>query len=402
MGIVTLGVCSSISIYKACEIIRAFQKKEFQVQVIMTRNACRLISPLLFSSLSGEKAITDTFDEDLSSRAPHVTLAKETSLLLVAPATANIIGKFASGVADDFLSTFYMVVNCPVLVAPAMNEAMYFHRQTQQNIRKLKEAGVKFIEPEKGYLACREEGWGRLAAPEKIVEQGLNLIRKSESLKGKTVLVTAGPTREFLDPVRFITNRSSGKMGYELAEEALRRGAEVILISGPTHIFPPPKAKLRSVQTAEEMSKEVLRHFARADVVVMAAAISDFKFAGRSSQKIKKENLGEKVRILPAEDVLLKLGQKKGRKILVGFAAETEDIVGNALKKMREKNLDLIVANDVLAEGAGFESDFNQVTIVAPDGKTVQTEKKSKLEISREILDRIEEIIGRKSRKTPR
>ncbi len=397
MAKIALGVSSSISIYKACEIIRHFQDKEFQVQVIMTKNACRMISPLLFGSLSGQKVLVDPFDEGDSTRIAHVALAKEVSLFIVAPATANIIGKFASGVADDFLSTLYTVVECPVLIAPAMNEAMYFHRQTQQNIEKLKADGVRFIEPEKGYLACQEEGWGRLALPEKIVAKALELIKKSESLKGKTVLVTAGPTREFLDPVRFLTNRSSGKMGYELAEEAIRRGAEVILVSGPTHIFPPRKAKFLSVQTAEEMEKEVMKNVSYSDVVIMAAAISDFKFAETSSQKIKKEKLGRAIRIAPTEDVLRKLGKKKGRTILVGFAAETENVVDNALKKMKEKNLDLIVANDVLAEGVGFESDFNQVSIVSSDGKTIHIEKRGKLEISQIILDRIEEILGKKS-----
>lgn len=395
MAEITLGACSSVSLYKACEIIRGFQKEKFQVQVILTRNASRLISPLLFSALSGQKALVDPFDEEYSDEIPHVELAKKTSLLLVAPATANMIGKFASGVADDFLSTFYAACQCPVLVAPSMNEAMYLHRQTQENIQRLKAIGVRFVDPEKGYLACKDTGWGRLAAPEKIVEEGVRLIKKSESLKGKTVLVTAGPTREFLDPVRFLTNRSSGKMGYELAEEALRRGAEVILISGPTHIFPPPEAKLKKVQTAQDMEKKVVAHFGKADIVIMAAAISDFRFAETSTQKIKKEKLEKRIDIEPTEDVLQKLSSKKGAKIIVGFAAETEDVVNNALKKMKKKNLDLIVANNVLAEETGFESDFNKVSLIFPDGKTIHTERKSKLEISQIILDRVEDILGR-------
>jgi phosphopantothenoylcysteine decarboxylase/phosphopantothenate--cysteine ligase len=392
---ITLGVCSSVSLYKACEIIRGFQEEKFQVQVILTKNASRLISPLLFSALSGQKALVDLFEEEYSDEIPHVQLAKQTSLLLVAPATANMIGKFASGVADDFLSTFYAASKCPVLIAPAMNEAMYLHRQTQENVQKLKAAGVKFVEPEKGYLACKDTGWGRLAAPESIVEEGLRLIKKSESLKGRTVLVTAGPTREFLDPIRFLTNRSSGKMGYELADEALRRGAEVILISGPTHLFPPPGAKSKNVQTAREMEKEVLAHFDQADVVIMAAAISDFRFAQMSSQKIRKEKLAKKIDIVLTEDILQKLSSKKGAKIIVGFAAETEDVINNALEKMKKKNLDLMVANNVLAEGIGFESDFNQVSLIFPDGKTIHTEKKSKVEISQIILDGVEDILGR-------
>ena len=397
MTLIALGVSSSVSIYKSCEIIRRLQDRKVQIQVIMTRNASRLISPLLFSALSGQEVIVDPFEDKQSAKIAHVALAKDISLLVVAPATANIIGKFAGGVADDFLSTFYTAVQCPVLIAPAMNEAMYLHRQTQQNIRKLKELGVRFVEPEAGYLACKETGWGRLAPPDKIVEEGLRLIQKSQSFKGQTVLVTAGPTREFLDPVRFITNRSSGKMGYELAEEALRRGAEVILVSGPTHLFPPPDAKLRKVQTAEDMKKEILEHFSKADVVIMTAAVSDFQFEESASGKIKKEKLGGNIKIVPTPDILKELGRKKGRKVLIGFAAETEDVVANAIKKLKDKNLDLIIANDVTAEGVGFESNFNQVSVVFPDGKSVQTEKMTKVEISQIIMDKIEEIVGKKS-----
>lgn len=397
MKIIALGISSSISIYKACEVIRRFQDKKFQVQVILTKNASRMISPLLFSALSGREVIVDPFEDEQSERISHVALAKEASLLLVAPSTANIIGKFASGVADDFLSTFYTVVGCPVLIAPAMNEAMYLHRQTQQNIRKLKGLGVKFVEPEKGFLACQDTGWGRLASPEKIVEEGLKLIKKSESLKGRTVLVTAGPTREFLDPVRFLTNRSTGKMGYALAEEALRRGAEVILVSGPTHVFPPPEAVVRDIQTAEDMKREVSKHFPKADVVIMAAAVSDFTFAQTASSKIKKEKFGESIKITPAPDLLQELSRKKGSKVLVGFAAETENVVDNAIKKLKKKSLDMIVANNVLHEGVGFESDFNQVSLVFPGGKAIQTEKMTKVEISQIILDKVEEIIGKKS-----
>lgn len=402
MAKVALGVSSSISIYKACEIIRSFQKKKFQVQVIMTKNATHLVSPLLFSTLSGQKVLVDPFSEESGASIVHVSLANEISLFLVAPATANIIGKFASGVADDFLSTFFLAVRCPVLIAPAMNEAMYLHKQTQKNISCLRAMGVKFVEPEKGYLACQEEGWGRLAPPERIVEKGLQLIKKGRSLKGKAILITAGSTQEPLDPVRFLTNRSSGKMGYELAEEAVSRGAEVILISGPTHLPPPLKVELRKVQTADEMKGEVLKSFPRVDVVIMAAAVSDFKFANESAQKIKKEELAKRVKLVETPDILRKLSQKKEGKILVGFAAETEKLVDNALRKMKAKNLDLIVANNVLEEGIGFGSDFNQVSIIDKKGEVLQTEKMSKREISEIILDKVEGIIGRKRRKISR
>jgi len=397
MSKVALGVSSSISVYKACEILRGFQKNGFDVQVIMTSNATRLVSPLLFSTLSGLKTIVELFDDQLGWTVAHVSLAKEVSLLVVAPATANIIGKFASGVADDFLSTFFMAVKCPVLVAPAMNEAMYLHPQTQENIRKLKAQGVEFVEPEQGYLACQEQGWGRLALPETVVSRGLELIKKSESLKGKTVLVTAGPTHEFLDPVRFLSNRSSGKMGYELAREALRRKARVILISGPTSIFPPPQAEFVRVETAGEMEKEALKRYPQADIVVMAAAVSDFKFARVSPQKIKKKAVPLSLELTATPDILGKIGLKKKGKFLVGFAAETENMEARALKKIKEKNLDLIIANNVREEGIGFDSDYNRVSIIPAKGKIVRTEKLSKSEISRLIWNEIENYLGRKN-----
>lgn len=402
MALIALGVSSSVSIYKACEVVRGFQENRFDVQVIMTRNATRLVSPLLFSALSGHKTLVDPFTEEYSENIAHVALAKEASLLCVAPATANIIGKFASGVADDFLSTFYLAVECPVLIAPAMNEAMFLHHRTQQNIQKLKSIGVKFIEPEKGYLACKDTGWGRLAPPQIIIEKALQLIKKSKSLVGIKVLVTAGPTREYLDPVRFLTNRSSGKMGFSLAEEALRRGAGVILVSGPTQLIPPPEAEFKPVQTAQEMENEVMKHFPRVDVVIMAAAVSDFRFVKASAQKIKKEEIGKTVALAPTADILQRLGQKKSSKVLVGFAAETEDVVSRAVQKLKKKKLDLMVANDILNEDIGFESDFNRVHLLFPDGTAIQTEKRSKLQISQIILDKVEDIIGKKKRKASR
>ncbi len=398
MGRVVLGVSSSISVYKSCEIIREFQKRGYRVQVIMTKNASKLISPLLLSSLSGEKALVDLFEERDSAQIAHVALASEAELFVVAPATANIIAKFASGIADDFLSTFYTVVKCPVVVAPAMNEAMYFHPQTQKNLKKLKEDGVKIVEPEKGYLACQEEGWGRLATPEKIVEEGLVLIKKRESLVGRKIMVSAGPTREFMDPVRFISNRSSGKMGYELALEAWRRGADVILVSGPSLLQPPREVRVERVQSAEEMGKKMFEHLEEVEVVIMAAAVSDYKFAEKSSQKIKKGTSPRRLQLVPTEDILEKIGSSKGSRVVVGFAAETENMVENALKKIKQKNLDFIVANNILREGVGFESDFNQVSIIFPDGQVIETEKMSKREISQVILDKIEEIIGKKTR----
>ncbi|MFZ2054941.1 MAG: bifunctional phosphopantothenoylcysteine decarboxylase/phosphopantothenate--cysteine ligase CoaBC [Candidatus Aminicenantales bacterium] len=395
---IALGVTSSISIYKACEILRGFQKKGIAVQVIMTPNAAKLVSPRLFSALSGREAAVDLFGEGGTDRIAHISLAEEVSLLVIAPATANVIAKLAGGVADDFLSTFCLAVRCPVLIAPAMNEAMYLHPQTQSNIRKLRAAGVEFVLPGKGYLACREEGWGRLPAPDKIVECGLQLLERSESLKGRTVLVTAGPTREPLDPVRYLSNRSSGRMGYELAGEALRRGARVILISGPTTHFPPPGAEMRAVETAAEMAREVKKDFARADALIMAAAVADFRLAGRSQQKIKKREAPQTLRLVPTEDILTTLGRDGGRakRIIVGFAAETEDVAAGALKKLRAKKLDLIVANDVSRKDIGFDSEDNQVMIIDRKGTVVESDKASKREISRLIMDRIEVLLDRK------
>jgi phosphopantothenoylcysteine decarboxylase/phosphopantothenate--cysteine ligase len=392
---IALGVTSSISVYKACEILRGFQKRGSEVQVIMTRAATKLISPLLFSSLSGHKTIVELFDEDLPWSVAHVSLAKEIGLLVVAPATANIIAKFSSGVADDFLSTFYLAVESPVLVAPAMNEAMYRHPQTQDNIRKLREHGVEFVEPETGYLACGDEGLGRLAPPETIVNRGLELLGVSVSLNGKTVLVTAGPTREFLDPVRFLSNPSSGKMGYELAREAGRRGARVILISGPTALTPPAGMPCLRVQSAEEMEREVMNSLDAADIVVMAAAVSDFKFARPSAQKFKKRDLPESLPLIRTPDILKRIGERKAGRVVVGFAAETERIEANALQKIKEKNLDLIVANDVSAEGVGFDSDHNRVSIIDAKGGIQKTGIMSKRELSRVIWDAVEGTIGK-------
>ena len=395
---IALGVSSSISIYKACEVVRGFQKKDVEVQVIMTRNAAQLISPRLFSSLSGRKAVVELFGDEDMDRIAHISLAEEISLLVVAPATANIIAKFASGVADDFLSTFYLAVRRPVLIAPAMNQAMYFHPQTQANIRSLRSAGVEFILPEKGYLACREEGWGRLASPQAIVDRGLELLDKSESLKGKSFLITAGPTREPIDPVRFLSNRSSGKMGYELAAEAARRGAEVLLVSGPAALDPPLGVERKMVQTAAEMLLEVRAQFSRADAVIMAAAVSDFRLASAAGQKIKKATAPRKIDLVRTADILEALSRSRGRqrKVIVGFAAETDNILDNARKKLEKKKLDLIVANDVSSKDCGFEKDFNRVILLGSAGVILETEKLGKREVSRIILDQVEVLLGQK------
>jgi phosphopantothenoylcysteine decarboxylase/phosphopantothenate--cysteine ligase len=394
---VVVGICSSISVYKSCEIVRGFQKKGYSVQAIMTKNATFLIQPLLLSAITENTVHVDTFDRKASESISHISLAKEAALFVVAPATANMIGKMASGIADDFLSTFYMAVGCPVLIAPAMNEAMYFHTQTQLNIKKLKSLGVRFVEPDRGYLACGDEGWGRLASPEEIVEEGLKLMRKSQSLAGKNVLVTAGPTREYLDPVRFLSNRSSGKMGYSIAEEALKRGAHVTLISGPTHISPPQGVKLVLVQTTDEMADQTFQHYEKTDIVIMAAAVSDVTFKDVAPQKMKKKGLSQDVKLVQTQDILKKLGEKKGDRILIGFAAETENIKENSLQKIEDKNLDFIVSNNVADETIGFESDFNQVFFVYSDGQITRTDRMSKVDISQLIWDRVEDLLGQKN-----
>lgn len=394
---IALGVCSSISLYKACEIIRLFQEEGFSVRVIMTEKATRFIDPYLFTSLTGERTIVHLFDEQ-QRPIEHISLVDEVSLLLVAPATANIIGKLASGVADDFLSTFYLAVKCPVLIAPAMNEAMFLHPQTQENIRKLKNLGVEFVEPESGYLACGKKGPGRLASPEKIVQKSLRLVRSKEIFKNKVILITAGPTREFLDPVRYLSNPSSGKMGYELAREAYELGAEVILISGPVDLEPPAEVYVEKVITAEEMRQAVLKHYARADVVVMAAAVADFKFSQSLPDKVKKEKIGPSLAIEKTPDILQELGASKSQQLLVGFAAETSQVTDRAFQKMKQKNLDLMVANDVSRPETGFGSDDNEVWLLWPDGRSKRIPRMSKRKISQQIFSEIEVLLHERQR----
>jgi len=395
---VALGVSSSIGLYKACEVVRGFQKAGLGVRVVMTPNAAKLISPLLFSSLAGTRTIVDLFAEPETRRIEHISLAKEIALLCVAPATANVIGKFAGGVADDFLTTLFLATRAPVLVAAAMNEAMFLHPRTRANIARLKALGVEFVEPEKGYLACGDEGWGRLADPEAIVREGLRIVGRSESLKGKTVLVTAGPTREPLDPVRFLSNPSTGKMGYELAREAVARGAATVLVSGPTGLVPPAGALTVRVRTAAEMEKACLEAFPKADVVVMAAAVSDFRFKETRGRKAAKAEIGPSLAVERTPDILARLGRaKKPGQLVVGFAAETHAVLAHAREKLAAKNADIVVANAV-GEGLGFGTDDTAVRIVARTGPLQETGTLSKREASRVIFDRIEAELEKKRR----
>ena len=395
---IALGVSSSVGLYKACEIVRGFQKAGVAVQVVMTPNAARLISPLLFSSLAGTRTIVDLFEEPETRHIRHIALAKEIALLCVAPATANVIGKFAAGVADDFLSTLFLATSAPVLIAPAMNEGMYLDPKTQANMARLKALGAEFVEAEKGYLACGDTGWGRLAEPEAVVREGLRILARRASLKGRTVLVTAGPTREPLDPVRFLSNPSSGKMGYELAREAVARGAETVLVSGPADLVPPAGARTERVRTAAEMEKACLKVFPKADIVVMAAAVSDLRFKETKGRKAAKEEIGTSLAVERTPDILALLGRRKrAGQLLVGFAAETHDVLAHARKKLAAKNADLMVAN-LVGEGVGFGTDENAVRIIARTGPAQETGTMSKREVSRVIFDRIEAELEKERR----
>ena len=394
--LVVLGVSSSISLYKAPDILRGFQKEGWDVQVIMTGNAAKLVSPRLLSALSGRSVALDPFNEEEARTIAHVRLAQEADLLVVAPATANVLAKFATGIADDFLSTFYVAAACPVLIAPAMNQAMYFHVQTQENIARLRARGVEFVEPESGHLACGDEGWGRLAPPEKIVQAGLRLWRAGRSLTGRKVLVTAGPTREPLDLARFLSNRSSGKMGYALAREAVRRGAETTLVSGPVALEPPSQAELVPVETAAQMAQEVFSRFDQTDVLIMAAAVADFRFAQAWPGKMKKEDVPPEVRLVANTDILAELGRRKKRQVLVGFAAEAGEVETKARKKLQDKNCDLMAANDISREGIGFDSEENELLLVDSQGETTSLGRASKSELSRLLFDRVEVLLGRK------
>lgn len=384
--IVTLGVASSISSYKAAEILRLLQKAGHTVRVAMTRNATRFVRPITFSSLSQHPVYLDEF-KARNGEVQHIELARETRLLLIAPATANLIGKFASGVADDFLTTLFLARRCPVLIAPAMNVYMYRNPIVQENIAKLRAVGVQFVEPDEGYLACGDEGAGRLAPVELIAERALMMLRTSASLAGKHVVVTAGPTWESVDPVRILTNRSSGKMGYAFAEEAVMRGAHVTLISGPAQILPPLSVDLIRVETAREMRDATLEVFAGADYVIKTAAVSDFTPSVTLSEKKKKTGNAETLELNPTDDILALLADKRENQILVGFCAETENLEKNAHDKLARKKLDLIVANRVGGENSAFQSDQNEVLMLDRLGNKSAFDRQEKRVLAARIWD---------------
>jgi phosphopantothenoylcysteine decarboxylase / phosphopantothenate---cysteine ligase len=391
---ITLGVTGGVAAYKAAELVRRLQQEDFTVEVVMTRAACEFITPLTFAALTGKKVITGLFAEsggeaNLESAIEHIAVAQRTDLLLVAPATADIIAKFSRGISDDFLSTLYLATTVPVVVAPAMNVNMWNHPATQENLDRLRGRGVHVVNPDEGYLACGMTGAGRLAGQEAIVAVVREVLQVRRDLEGQTFLLTAGPTQEDLDPVRFLTNRSSGRMGYAVAEAAAQRGAKVILISGPTALETPAGVTRVEVRTASQMLRVVEDHFAQATTAIFAAAVADYRPVDVAPQKIKKSAGEMTLRLEPNPDILATLARKKENRLIVGFAAETGKVAENARKKLAEKNADLIVANDITAEGAGFDVDTNIVTLFAHDGRDLPLPKMTKREVAHRILDEV-------------
>jgi len=400
---IALGVTGGIAAYKATEIVRLLQERGIRVQVIMTRAAQEFVRPLTFAALSGEKVITGMFAPgeenapNIDSAVEHIAVAQSIDALVVAPATADILAHFAQGIATDFLTTLYLATTAPVVVAPAMNVNMWNHPATRANLEILRKRGVKIVEPGVGYLACGMTGAGRLAENENIVAAVLETLGASQDLSGETVLVTAGPTREKIDPVRYLTNRSSGRMGYAVAEAALRRGAHVLLVSGPTSLTAPGAAEVTQVESAEQMQDAVFQLLPRASIVIKTAAVSDYRPKATAGQKIKRKG-AMSLELEATADILQELSRKKSSQIVVGFAAETENVLENARQKLVTKNLDAIVVNDVAREGVGFDSDRNAVTIITRDD-IIEVTETTKWEVAQRVLDQVVRI--RQQRQTP-
>lgn len=386
---VVLGVSGGIAVYKALDVVSKLKKHDINVDVIMTKSACEFVTPLSFQSLSQNMVVKDMFEEPKAFEIQHISLAKKADLLVVVPATANIIGKVANGIADDMLSTTIMATKAKVIFAPAMNTNMYTNPITQENIAKLKKLGYGFINPDSGRLACGDIGEGKLADTEIIVERILSELYKPKDMVGKKVLVTAGPTRASIDPVRFITNHSTGKMGYAIAMEARDRGAEVVLVSGPTELKSPEGIKVIKVETNEEMFNAVRAEYNSCDIVVKSAAVSDYKPKEYSKEKIKKGEGNLVVEFTRDNDILKYLGDNKKQQILIGFAAESNDVIDNAHKKLSKKNLDYIVANNITESDAGFGTDTNRVTIIKRDGAIKSLDSMSKRAVGCELFNMI-------------
>jgi len=392
---VALGISGGIAAYKAPELLRLLQERGLEVQVVMTRNACEFVAPLTFAALSGRKVITEMFGgpqggANLESAIEHMAVAQAIDALVIAPATANVLAKMAQGIADDFLTTLCLATKAPLVVAPAMNVNMWEHPATQKNVNILRERGVKVLPPDEGYLACGMTGAGRLTSVESIAQAVFAALGLSDDLSGECVLVTAGPTQEPWDDVRYLSNMSSGKMGYALAEASRGRGARVVLVSGPTSLEPPEGAEVERVRTAEQMAQAVMRHFEQATVTIMAAAVADFRPAQVHPRKIKKQDGIPALKLEPTPDILaMTASRRRPGQVVIGFAAETENVLPNATAKVRAKRLDFIVANDLSQQGAGFDVDTNIVTLVFPDGRTKPLDKMSKLEVAQRVLDEV-------------
>jgi phosphopantothenoylcysteine decarboxylase / phosphopantothenate---cysteine ligase len=390
---IALGVTGGIAAYKAAEIVRLLQDRGIHVQVVMTRAAQEFVRPLTFAALSGEKVITGMFapgeehSPNLDSAIEHISIAQSIDALVVVPATADVLAQFAQGIAGDFLTTLYLATTAPVIVAPAMNVNMWNHPATQANLQILRQRGVKIVAPGSGYLACGMTGSGRLAENESIVRAVLESLGASQDLAGETVLITAGPTREKIDPARYLTNRSSGRMGYAMAEAALRRGARVILVSGPTSLTPPTAAEIIRVESADQMLEAVMSFLPQASIVIKTAAVSDYRVKSIAQQKIKRTG-PLTLDLEPTVDILKEISARKQSQIIVGFAAETENVLENARQKLSSKQLDAIVVNDISRDGVGFDSERNEVTIITQD-EVVEVPETTKLDVARQVLDQV-------------
>ena len=392
---VVIGVSGGIAVYKTLDVVSRLRKLGVNVNVIMTKSATEFVTPLSFQSLSQNYVVCDMFEDPKTWDVEHISLAKRADVFLIAPATANVIGKIANGIADDMLTTTVMATKAKVLIAPAMNTNMYENPILQRNINTLKELGYNFVEPESGRLACGDTGKGKLASPETIVDEVVKLLSKGQDLKGKSIIVTAGPTVESIDPMRYITNRSTGKMGYSIAKEAIERGADVTLITGPTNLTPPQNLKkLVKIESAKDMYEAVLENLDENDVVIKSAAVADYKPKNYSNKKIKKSDDDLVIELDRNKDIAQEIGKIKNNKILVGFAAETNDLIENASLKIKKKNLDFIVANDLTKEGAGFGVDTNIVKIIDKEGNITEYPKMKKEEVAKIILDKIKELLS--------
>ncbi|MCH1967356.1 MAG: bifunctional phosphopantothenoylcysteine decarboxylase/phosphopantothenate--cysteine ligase CoaBC [Paraclostridium sordellii] len=392
---VVLGVSGGIAVYKACDLVSKLKKAGINVHVIMTQSATEFVAPLTFQTLSQNYVVEDMFESPKTWDVEHISLAKKADLFVLAPATANVIGKVANGIADDMLTTTVMATKAKVLVAPAMNTNMYENPIVQRNIQTLKDLNYEFVEPESGRLACGDVGSGKLASVDTIFEKIISLLNVEQDLKGTSIIVTAGPTVESIDPVRYITNRSTGKMGYSIAKKAIERGADVTLISGPTNILPPQNLKkFIKTESAEDMYNAVLENIKDNQVVIKSAAVADYKPKGYSDKKIKKSDDDLSIKLDRTKDIALEIGKIKEDKILVGFAAETNDLLENAKGKIKKKNLDFIVANDLTQEGAGFGVDTNIVKVIDKDGIISEYPKMKKEEVADVILDKIKTLLN--------